>query len=256
MDSTATQDPTATSQHLPGRPPEVAADPPTPIMSRVGHATHSAPVLLLPAPPAPVSHRCPARHREPLVSPAFTASQKLVEQLTASKLEVPPKVGSPRWEVLRRRHSCGGLVAELQKAEEEAAGDRWTTSKWLSSLSLTGRVAACLNEVAPDADSEDELGRIRKLGRACTAVTLELQLLERQVVKSIVRAIIPELRKLVDSEFADTRELIKNPKYSEATQMALGSTDTYFGGLERIIGGPNPKLRKGMEHVASLWRRR
>lgn len=133
-------------------------------------------------------------------------------------------------------------------AEVPAPDDRWSASQWLTSIGVVKAVASILLQVAPGGTSMDELTRIRKLGSSCTSASLASYLLERNVAQMIAETIIQPMRLLSESEWASAQELISNPKYAETeTTAGFADTSAYFGGLERILGAPNPRLRRGME---------
>ena len=129
-----------------------------------------------------------------------------------------------------------------ERADERSAS--WSAAGWLASLSLHGPVLAA---IAPPA-SVDAFEYFRT---SLTREQLEAQLKEARLdgMTEIVWAAIAELRErkaatgaALSAKFAQDKEA--------SFEMNFGSLDTFFGGLEGLIGTPtmiDASLLKAME---------
>ena len=147
----------------------------------------------------------------------------------------------------RRRLSRAS--SSVNEADVPAGADRWSAAQWLVSkdIDVTKAIAPVLVDAAGGSLSIDELSRVRSFGSTITVEALESALLKGGVARALADAMVKPLRMLSESEWASAHELVKNPKYADSTTAGFADTSAYFGGLERIMGGPNPRLRRGME---------
>jgi ADP-ribose pyrophosphatase len=127
--------------------------------------------------------------------------------------------------------------------------DSWTASGWLAALGVADPVA---NALLGGAQPFDELHAFRALASATTSeAALAERLRSGGVVEALAKAVLPALQKLVTAPAATGEELdAQHGKFAQegkAFTMTYGDLSTFFGGLEKKIGPPNPKVREAME---------
>ena len=123
----------------------------------------------------------------------------------------------------------------------------WTAAGWLASARVERTLAAALL----DGDATDELAAMRLLG---ASASLEEMLGARlaAAVGPLVAQLAPRLRELATVEAATTAEM--QTKFSQEARGMLqySSLSAFFGGLERLVGSPDPNIKERManEHAA------
>jgi hypothetical protein len=194
---------------------------------------------------------------QPASPSAFFAAHFAKQQAEAAPA-LPAVVDAVRSAKALRRLSA---EPPPKTTEPTVAGSIWTAKGWLDSLTLTEDVAAAL--LAPlGEDAGDEalqLAYVRALasqagsgegvGRGCVLQLLrEGPLLDRCADKIWAAA-----RGLASARAASAAELRDKFCAEGAFTMAFSGLSTFFGGLERLIGPPNPQLHLQMtrEHTAS-----
>ena len=124
----------------------------------------------------------------------------------------------------------------------------WSAAGWLSSVGIEQLLAGAL--LGEGFDGGDELEAIRTLGRHDH---IEDELFARLAagLGPLVALLAPRLRALATDEAATSGEM--QDKFSQDTRGMLeyGNLNVFFGGLEALVGSPNPNIRKMMadEHT-------
>ena len=145
-------------------------------------------------------------------------------------------------------HPATEAVASEPSAE--AVTSEWKAISWLDSEGTTKELATAMLGKA-FINGGDELEAMRALGRS---ETLEDELIVRlaAAVRPIATRLAPRLRALATVEAATSGEM--QTKFSQDTHGMLeyGSLSVFFGGLEALVGSPNPKVMATMaeEHSA------
>ena len=125
------------------------------------------------------------------------------------------------------------------------ASERWRLSALLSSAGATEPLAAALL----GADVEDELAATRKLGQHGKAALLSA-LQSSDILTALVDRIWPEIELLAAIDKAATVDELHDKFLldGKAFTLQLGGLDKFYGGLEGIVGAPNPQIDEGVLH--------
>ena len=141
----------------------------------------------------------------------------------------------------------GEAAGEPPNASATTATE-WTAAGWLASAHVERTLAAAL--LGGEA-SGDELAAMRGLG-ACDSLEEELTARLVGAIGPLVAQLAPRLRELATVEAATTAEM--QTKFSQEARGMLqySSLSAFFGGLERLVGSPDPniKVRMADEHAA------
>eukprot|EP00966_Prymnesium_polylepis_P181175 4196501-Prymnesium_polylepis.2 len=150
----------------------------------------------------------------------------------------------PRNEARRPSLSCGDALPQ-----EESSG-KWSPTSWLESAGVHGVVAGAIQTAVTDTGSsaaeEDVLAFLRGLkDRAALAKVL----LTASMMEGLVDLVWREVQMLQSAGAATTTEV--QSKFAGAVELSYSGLDTFFGGLEGVVGSPNPKLFEAMaaEHT-------
>lgn len=131
-----------------------------------------------------------------------------------------------------------------------AVTSEWKAIGWLDSEGTTEELATAMLGKA-FINGGDELEAMRALGGSAN---LEDELIVRlaAAIRPLATRLAPRLRALATVEAATSGEM--QNKFSQETRGMLeyGSLSVFFGGLEALVGSPNPKVRATMaeEHSA------
>ena len=123
--------------------------------------------------------------------------------------------------------------------------DSWRLAAWVAGLDgVAGAVASGLLSGEPA--SVNELGFAR--GLPCSAEAMHERLLQGGTLEKLSRCLADALAQLQQQETATVEELQdKFVHDGKAFTLQLGGLDKFYGGLEAIVGAPNPKVLEGME---------
>ena len=145
----------------------------------------------------------------------------------------------------RYRNLYGAHRALVDKVAS-GTQDSWTTTGWLSSLGVSAQVASAL---LGGSRPLNELQAVRALAEATTSeAALAERLRAGGVVEALARAVLPELRQLREGGALTGAALHgKFAQEGKAFTMQYGDLSTFFGGLEKKIGAPDPNVRSAME---------
>ena len=138
-------------------------------------------------------------------------------------------------------------------ASEPSAGavtSEWKTVSWLDSEEANKELAAAMLGKS-FVKGGDELAAMRALGGSATLED-ELTVRLAAAIGPLVARLAPRLRALATVEAATSGEM--QTKFSQECRGMLeyGSLSVFFGGLEGLVGSPNPKVMEAMvgEHSA------
>jgi hypothetical protein len=140
----------------------------------------------------------------------------------------------------------------------DEAGDRWTPGGWAQSMPIGEAIAHARNAgwatggvpPLPTGDTGDPaLELLRDLGRDEGGGRDRLLSLLRcgGVTERLVDVMWPGVQQLATAGAATASELHdKFVQQGEGLDLGFGDIDTFFGGLEGIVGAPNPMIQTGM----------
>ena len=175
-------------------------------------------------PPDPVSfmaHRFAALSSEPVVG-GMAASQPVHE--TKGKLPLP--------------------------SEDEGASDQWNLVSWLAGAGLHRVVAGAIQHAVHQRGlgnrPEDTLRFLRGLKDRGEVAKL---IREEETLETLTDLVWGEVTVLQSAGAATTSEM--QSKFAGSVELSYGGLDSFFGGLEGVIGSPNPKLLEAMaaDHI-------
>ena len=129
---------------------------------------------------------------------------------------------------------------------EEAASDKWSLLSWVEGSAVHRVVAAAVRQPLVDEGlGEDPDAALRLLRGLKDRAALAKLLRTEAMVEGIIDLVWAETEALQRAGAATSSEI--QSKFSGAIELSYGGLDKFFGGLEAIVGGPNPKLLEGME---------
>jgi hypothetical protein len=129
------------------------------------------------------------------------------------------------------------------KRQRLTAPDDWTAAGWLSSIPAVTKVIA-------DQLSPSSLDRLLQWGKSPSGRDdLLTHLQQRGTLEKLVDyAIWPAAQALSNAEAATASELTeKIVQQGVGFDLGLGHLSSFYGGLEAIVGPPDPKIDIGME---------
>lgn len=150
---------------------------------------------------------------------------------------------------------------ESQKAQPSDIG--WSAALWIDALKPISQVIAdALLQPLCDVTNRDEpnesaeLAFVRAIGKETpeTGVEAVLRLLrDGPFLMKLAQQLYDEAAKLAAQRAATAAELQAKFMEEAAFTLAYGGMDTFFGGLERLLGPPSPSLLEAMrrEHCSS-----
>ena len=146
------------------------------------------------------------------------------------------------------RDARGGLDLGGEKlvlpADDDAAGS-WSLISWLAGAGFHRVVAGAFQRAASargfSADNDGALGFVRSIKSRSELATL---LCSETTTEAVTDLAWEQVMSLQNSGAATNVEL--QSKFAGAIELSYGGLDTFFGGLEAIVGSPNPKLFEGM----------
>ena len=161
-----------------------------------------------------------------------------VRLLSASAVAESPTTPQAATEAVASEPSAGAVSSE------------WTAVSWLDSEETNKELAAAILGQSFVAGG-DELAAMRALGGSATLED-ELTVRLAAAIGPLVARLAPRLRALATVEAATSGEM--QTKFSQECRGMLeyGSLSVFFGGLEGLVGSPNPKVMAAMteEHSA------
>eukprot|EP00962_Isochrysis_galbana_P019148 scaffold5578_cov110-Isochrysis_galbana.AAC.2 len=129
----------------------------------------------------------------------------------------------------------------------------WTVAKWLASLGVSegepeGVVARMLARALlpqPNKDGDNELHRIRQLAKDMPVEKLETTLCG--VCKELAKELHAALGELAKETAVGVPPEGESKFAGGLQQLSFSGLDTFFGGLEGLVGAPAPKVREAMQ---------
>ena len=133
----------------------------------------------------------------------------------------------------------------LPSEEEEGASDKWSLVAWLAGARVHRAVAGAILRSARarglSDSSEDSLAFVRGLkDRAELAKLIRAD----ATLEALTDLAWDEVTTLQKAGAATTSEV--QSKFAGAVELSYGGLDSFFGGLEGVVGSPNPKLLEAM----------
>ena len=140
------------------------------------------------------------------------------------------------------RDAATPLVLPL-KEDDASANGKWSITSWLSGMHLHRVLAAAIQRpLGPNATSDAVLAHLKGLRNReeladllCTGALLE----------GIVDLVWGEVKTLQRTGAASSEEI--QSKFADAIRLSYSDLDTFFGGLEGVVGAPKPMVRAAME---------
>ena len=161
-----------------------------------------------------------------------------VRLISASAVAEPPTTTHPATEAVASEPSAGAVTSE------------WKAVSWLDSEETNKELAAAMLGKS-FITGGDELAAMRALGGSATLED-ELTVRLAAAIGPLVARLAPRLRALATVEASTSGEM--QAKFSQECRGMLeyGSLSVFFGGLEGLVGSPNPKVMEAMteEHSA------
>ena len=140
---------------------------------------------------------------------------------------------------------------ELPSGAESIDTDKWSVVSWLEGTGVHRVVAAALLQAMKErnktaAAPADELSFLRELGgRDNGRDDLARILSTGPLLEGILDLVWSGVQELKKAGAATTDEI--QSKFAGAIELSYGGLDAFYGGLERVVGAPNPKIREAME---------
>ena len=137
-----------------------------------------------------------------------------------------------------------GCGLTLPPDDEGGGSDKWTLVSWAKGTGVHRAVAAALQPPVAEGGYQDEaaLNFLRGMKHRSQ---LEKLLAKPEALRAMADLVWFQVVALQQAAAATTEEL--QSKFSGAIQLSYSGLSTFFSGLEGIVGGPNPKVAKGME---------
>ena len=170
--------------------------------------------------------------------PSDPAAYIGVRLISASAVAESPTTPHPATEAVASEPSADAVTSE------------WKTVSWLDSEETNKELAAAMLGQS-FVTGGDELAAMRALGGSATLED-ELTVRLAAAIGPLVARLAPRLRALATVEAATSGEM--QTKFSQECRGMLeyGSLSVFFGGLEGLVGSPNPMVMEAMagEHSA------
>ena len=143
--------------------------------------------------------------------------------------------------------STATTTATPQRQQES-----WTVAKWLDALHINQTVAAQLASPDEAARSGGELAAMRRLVSESTDLRATLRARLEAGLDTLVDGLAHALRDLAARDEATPEQMQSKFLQDGARMLSFKGLSTFFGGLEAIVGAPDPKVGEAMarEHSA------
>jgi hypothetical protein len=134
---------------------------------------------------------------------------------------------------------------ELPPDEDGGSGEAWSTVQWAKGAGVHRAVAAALLAPLAAEQRADVPGAALEYVKGLTSREQVAQLLGTgNFQATLVELVWNELRTLQSVGAATSKDM--ESKFAGAVALSYSGLDTFFGGLEGIVGSPNPKVLDGM----------
>jgi hypothetical protein len=125
---------------------------------------------------------------------------------------------------------------------------RWTTAHFISAAGVPSVLAEALLAGREPTGNGSELAMTIEFARGVESEQdLAHKLHEGGACERIARLLLPKLRSLALGADAHALAPQSEPKFCNHLELQYSGLDTFFGGLEKRIGAPNPKVAETME---------
>ena len=185
------------------------------------------------------------------VAAAMPTPRELKEALTSAEC----------WPQLQKisdhaRESCKEEMAEQAKREEHP-GEGWRATKWLEMNKLADLVAQILMQPLYDlaGNAAAELSFFRAFGEMGSRDLLLALMTDGRLTELLADELWPKFVSLATPGAASASELhAKFAGEGAGFELEYASLDAFFGGLEQVVGSPNPNVTTAMrrEHCNEL----
>ena len=135
-------------------------------------------------------------------------------------------------------------------SEDEGASDQWNLVKWLAGAGvhrvIAGAIQRAVHQRGLGNSPEDTLRFVRGLKDRSELAKL---IREEETLEALTDLVWGEVTVLQSAGAATTSEM--QSKFAGSVELSYGGLDSFFGGLEGVIGSPNPKLLEAMaaDHI-------
>jgi len=139
------------------------------------------------------------------------------------------------------------LQAASQSFKDTSHGEEWKMHQWLDSLGCSTIVSSTIKQWLQTKEDLSELQLMRFVAMLGSR-DLILHVLQEGLVLERITDVIWRGSENLIGEAACGSEL--HGKFSQDTSnftLSFGELSTFFGGLEALIGAPNPNIREAME---------
>ena len=155
-------------------------------------------------------------------------------------------------------------VLTVSRQARSALSHQWTVASWLSSLQQVEGDEPMLVKIVANQlkqnidDNGDELSAVRALWHETGSTqTLRERLIAQfdggRLVEKLADLLVPSLQSTATAGFPSAHELHSRFFQESSSLLFYAGLDTFYGGLERIVGPPRPDVEAAMrsEHVES-----
>ena len=134
--------------------------------------------------------------------------------------------------------------------DDDMASDEWSVSSWLGGTNVHRVVAAALQApVAAQQLTDDPAATLNFIKGLRSRNEVAGLLDNKRFMRTLVDRVWQEAQKLQCDGAATSREI--ESKFAGSIELEYSGLDTFFGGLEGVVGPPDPKVLEGMrrEHL-------
>ena len=145
------------------------------------------------------------------------------------------------------KSTSGGEEGRLPLEEGEAgASDKWNLLAWTRGAGFHHVVTTALQKGMADQGFGNDSDAALKFIRGLRFQGEIDSLLRTEKVMGALSDLLWSATETLQSAGAATSEEIQG-KFAGSIEMSYSGLDTFFGGLESVVGSPNPNLRQTME---------
>ena len=143
----------------------------------------------------------------------------------------------------------GGGFALL--SDDAGGSDKWTLMSWTKGTGVH-RVVATALQPSPVEGLDDDEAALAFLRSITDRSAVESRLATPEAIGAMADLVWASIAELQKAGAATSDEL--QSKFAGSIQLSYSGLSTFFGGLEGIVGAPNPKVDEGMEaeHVRGV----
>ena len=139
------------------------------------------------------------------------------------------------------------VTLELLADEDGSPTEEWRTVEWIKGVCVHRAVAAALLAPLAAEQRASDPGAALEYVKGLKSREQVAQLLgTRAFLATVVDMVWNEVRTLQSVGAATSKNL--ESKFAGAVALSYSTLDTFFGGLEGIVGSPNPKVLEGIRN--------